>query len=283
MAWASGGFVDFSWAGELGSLDSSKSGGTLALGSGSLGSVGLALGPSGASGDCSGDWIGLVLADGVMLGVGELLGDCGAVGAVVGSGDLLGFGVGEGAKVGEPLVLSLGSGSSLGLGDGEGEDDGLAVGDFEGVGEGSSVESCVGFAVGDFEGFSVGLVDGFAVGDAEGAGVFFGVGSGAGSGTTGVSSFGTTTSGFCSFLEGRSGWPLGALRASTVSRVESISAGPWPGIRGRYNRGSLQRPLTSTSKCTWQPVELPVVPDKAITSPCCTRCPKATSSFELWL
>ena len=47
--------------------------------------------------------------------------------------------------------------------------------------------------------------------------------------------------------------------------------------------GSTALPLTSTSKCKWQPVELPVVPLSETTSPRFTFAPTETLRLVLWL
>ena len=42
-------------------------------------------------------------------------------------------------------------------------------------------------------------------------------------------------------------------------------------------------PFCMISKCRWQPVEAPVVPEEAMTCPCLTRVPDRTLRLELWL
>lgn len=100
----------------------------------------------------------------------------------------------------------------------------------------------------DFVGLALGEPDGVGDVDSSGATDGLAVWVGFGSGTTGVSSSGTTTSGFLSPSGLFCVCSFGALSASTVNRVESIKASGWPEFDGKYRRGSFHRPSTSTSK-----------------------------------
>ena len=174
-----------------------------------------------------------------------------------------------GDELGGGVVSSLGSGVGVGVG--------LASG--VGVAEGSGDVSGVGLGVGVVPGLvvSLGLGSSLGLGDAvsfsgalvEGAGL---VGSGIG------------TSMSCPFSLSLRGSPVFRMgsAAMVVLRESTIGLG-WPGISGRKLRGSFQRPLMMTSKCTWHPVEFPVVPLRATSWPCLTTSPTLAMSAELWL
>ncbi|MFB9069855.1 hypothetical protein ACFFX0_01030 [Citricoccus parietis] len=76
------------------------------------------------------------------------------------------------------------------------------------------------------------------------------------------------------------GLPWEALRMRF--RSSGVRAAGWPATAGSTREGSRYRPFRVMPKWTWQPVELPVVPARAITSPRVTRSPGETRSTELW-
>ena len=74
-----------------------------------------------------------------------------------------------------------------------------------------------------------------------------------------------------------------AQATSSLRQEENGSAAGLP-LRADQSRfiGSTARLLSQVSKCEWQPVELPVVPEYAISCPWLTCWPGDTATLTLW-